>query len=157
MSSFSPMTRRPVISRWCLALAAMIMSCALGLPSAWAYVDDAHSMAMELATPYVEKGFQVRQDYWSGDVKSGTAKQVKAQLFKGNEYWFFLGCDADQCELELKIVDAKGKTLHVETKKIKGAVGVRILPPKTGSYAVIFTITSTDVEKPSWALAYAYR
>lgn len=129
----------------------------LALPSALAFVDDAHSMAMELATPYVEKGFQVRQDYWSGTVKSGQAKQVKAQLFKGNEYWFFLGCDADQCELELKIVDAKGKVLHAETKKIKGAIGVRILPPKTGSYAVIFTVTSSDVEKPSWALAYAYR
>ncbi|MFN0127971.1 MAG: hypothetical protein ACKV19_14925 [Verrucomicrobiales bacterium] len=151
------MTRRPVFSRLRLALAALLLSCTLGLPSALAYVDDAHSMAMELATPYVEKGFQVRQDYWSGEVKTGTAKQVKAQLFKGNEYWFFLGCDADQCELELKIVDAKGKTLHVETKKIKGAIGVRILPPKTGSYAVIFTVTSTDVEKPSWALAYAYR
>ena len=59
--------------------------------------------------------------------------------------------------LTLKIVDAKGKPLHAETKKIKGAIAVRTLPPKTGSYAVIFTITSTDVQKPSWALAYAYR
>ncbi len=148
---------RSVISRLLAALRIAAACCLLGLPSAWAYVDDAHGMAMELATPYVEKGFQVRQDYWSGEVKSGTSKQVKAQLFKGNEYWFFLGCDADECELELKILDAKGKPLHVETKKIKGAIGVRILPPKTGSYSVVFTVTSTDVQKPSWALAYAYR
>ena len=82
---------------------------------------------------------------------------IKAQLFKGNEYWFFLGCDADTCELALKIVDAKGKPLHAETKKIKGAIGVRILPPKTGSFAIVFTITSANITKPSWALAYAYR
>jgi len=141
--------------RACALLAAAC--CLVALPRAQAFVDDAHSMAMELAVPYVEKGFQVRQDYWSGVAKSGQAKQVKAQLFKGNEYWFFLGCDADACELELKIVDAKGKPLHAETKKIKGAIGVRILPPKTGSFAIIFTVTSTDVQKPSWALAYAYR
>ena len=148
---------RPFISRLRAGALLVAASCLVALPRAHAFVDDAHSMAMELATPYVEKGFQVRQDYWSGDVKSGQAKQVKAQLFKGNEYWFFLGCDADSCELEIKIVDAKGKSLHAETKKIKGAIGVRILPPKTGSFAIIFTITSADVQKPSWALAYAYR
>ena len=148
---------RPLISRLRSGALLAAVCCLVALPSAHAFVDDAHSMAMELATPYVEKGFQVRQDYWSGEVKSGQAKQVKAQLFKGNEYWFFLGCDADSCELELKIVDSKGKPLHAETKKIKGAIGVRILPPKTGSFAIIFTITSPDVQKPSWALAYAYR
>jgi hypothetical protein len=147
----------PTISRLvrCVLLVAALSLAVL--PQARAFVDDAHSMAMELATAYVEKGFAVRQDYWSGEVKSGQSKQVKAQLFKGNEYWFFLGCDADSCELELKIVDAKGKPLHTETKTIKGAVGVRILPPKTGSYAIVFTIKSTDVAKPHWALAYAYR
>jgi len=133
------------------------LCCLVAMPRARAIVDDAHSMAMELATPYVEKGFQVRQDYWKGEVKTGQARQVKAQLFKGNEYWFFLGCDADTCELELKIVDAKGKPLQAETKKIKGAIGVRILPPKTGSFAIIFTVTSADTVKPHWALAYAYR
>jgi len=148
---------RPLFPRLRAATLLATACCLLALPNARAIVDDAHSMAMELATPHVEKGFQVRQDYWSGEVKSGTPKQVKAQLFKGNEYWFFLGCDADDCELELKIVDAKGKSLQAETKKIKGAVGVRILPPKTGSFAIVFTITSPDVEKPHWALAYAYR
>ena len=62
-----------------------------------------------------------------------------------------------ETQVILKIVDAKGKPLHAETKKIKGAIGVRILPPKTGSFAIVFTITSADVTKPSWALAYAYR
>jgi len=148
---------RPHHSRLFIACLLSAFCLVVGIPRAQAIVDDAHSMAMELATPYVEKGFQVRQDYWKGEVKTGTAKQVKAQLFKGNEYWFFLGCDADECELELKIVDAKGKSLHAETKKIKGAIGVRILPPRTGSYTIVFTVTSADVAKPHWALAYAYR
>ncbi len=149
--------KRELFTRLRAAALLVAACCLVALPSAHAFVDDAHSMAMELATPFVEKGFQVRQDYWSGVVKTGQPKQIKAQLFKGNEYWFFLGCDADMCELALKIVDAKGKPLHAETKKIKGAIGVRILPPKTGSFAIVFTITSADVTKPSWALAYAYR
>ena len=148
---------RPFISRLRAGALLAAVCCLVALPRAHAFVDDAHSMAMELATPYVEKGFQVRQDYWSGEVRSGQSKKVKAQLFKGNEYWFFLGCDADNCTLELKIVDAKGKELHTETARIKGAVGVRILPPRTGSFAIIFTVTSPDVRKPHWALASAYR
>ena len=138
------------------ALLAAAFSAAL-TPLASAFVDDAHSVALELATPYVAKGFAVRQDYWKGETKSGESKQVKAQLFKGNEYWFWLGCDAEECELELKVLDLKGTAVAVETKKGRNAVGVRVLPPKTGSYTFVFTIKITGGDKASWALAYGYR
>jgi hypothetical protein len=127
------------------------------VPAVRAHVDDAHSMAMEIATPHVAKGFVVRQDYWKGEVKSGETKQIKAQLFKGNEYWFWLGCDADECELELKVLDQKGTAVAAETKKAKNAIAVRVLPAKTGSFTFVFTIKSTRSEKASWALAYGYR
>ena len=126
-------------------------------PCAHAYVDDAHSMTMEMATPYVEKGFKVRQDYWKGEIKSGATKSVKAQLFKGNEYWFWLGHDADKAELTLKVLDQKGQPVEVEFKKGNCAVGVRVLPPKTGSYTFVFSATLPDESKCNWALAYAYR
>lgn len=144
-------------SRFRAAALLLAAACLLALPTAQAHVDDAHSMCMEMATPYVAKGFQVRQDYWKGEVKNAQPKQVKAQLFKGNEYWFWLGTDADEAELELKVVDAKGNAIQAETKKGNMAVGVRVLPPKTGSFTFIFSIKTPDTEKVSWALAYGYR
>lgn len=138
---------------WALTLSVSLLLS----PVALAHVDDAHSMCMEIATPYVEKGFIVRQDYSRGEVKSGQTKQVRAQMFKGNEYWFFLGSDLEGVELELHVLDLKGKSVSAETKKITGAMGVRVLPPRTGSYVITFTLKFSGRDKADWALATAYR
>ena len=58
-------------------------------PMVFASVDDAQSFALQAAEPYVKEGFQVREDYWGGDLGSGEKKAVRQQLFKGNEYWFW--------------------------------------------------------------------
>ena len=39
-----------------------------------ASVDDAQSFALQAAEPYVKEGFQVREDYWGGDLGSGEKK-----------------------------------------------------------------------------------
>ncbi len=124
-----------------------------------AMVDDAHSAAMEAATPAVKKGFKVREEYWSGQVKSSEPTAVKTQLYKGNEYWFWLGCAQEEIEINLEIYDVKGQKLSVENISTKDASGVRIVPPKTGTYVVIFTITHKKEKgaKLDWALAYGYR
>jgi hypothetical protein len=133
-------------------------------------VDDAHSEAMELAGPAFKKGFKIREDYWKGTTVPGEKKSVKAQLFKGNEYWFWLGSDEDSCDYALDLFDATGQKISLETTNSAGAIGVRIVPPKTGTYVAVFTISlkpdSPDkdpkkvVEKPAkvcWALAYGWR
>ncbi|MGI8602998.1 MAG: hypothetical protein ACR2OZ_08360 [Verrucomicrobiales bacterium] len=142
------MKTRPLV---CLCILA------LAVPLAQAIIDDAHSMAMDMAAPFVEKGFKVRQDYWKGEVVSAEARRINAQLFKGNEYWFWLGCDADECELTLKVLDQQGRPVESETKTAKNAVGVRMLPPKTGTYVFVFTVKVAGREPASWALAYGYR
>src|SRR5581483_1265839 len=72
-----------------IASALSILSASGGL--IFASVDDAQSFALEAAAPYVKEGFQVREDYWGGDLGSGEKKAVRQQLFKGNEYWFWMG------------------------------------------------------------------
>jgi len=37
-------------------------------------VDDAQSFALQASEPYVKEGFQVREDYWGGDLGSGDSK-----------------------------------------------------------------------------------
>jgi len=68
-------------------------------PVIFASVDDAQSFALQAAEPYVKQGFQVREDYWGGDLGSGEKKAVRQQLFKGNEYWFWLGTEVDRAKV----------------------------------------------------------
>jgi hypothetical protein len=135
---------------------------------AQAVVDDAHTEAMELAGAAYKKGFKIREDYWKGTCVPGEKKSVKAQLFKGNEYWFWLGSDEDNCDYTLDIYDGSGQKINLETTSSQSAIGVRVVPPKTGTYVAVFTIslkpdppdTKTKLEKPAkicWALAYGWR
>ena len=61
----------------------LLVLCALQRGTAGT-VDDAQSFALQAAEPYVKEGFQVREDYWGGDLGSGEKKAVRQQLFKGN-------------------------------------------------------------------------
>ncbi|MCX7869511.1 MAG: hypothetical protein N2322_06115, partial [Terrimicrobiaceae bacterium] len=71
-------------------LPALLLLSALPLR---ATVNDALSFAYEAATPKVKEGFIVREDAWGGDLGVKDQKAVAAQLFRGNEYWFFTGTD----------------------------------------------------------------
>lgn len=137
------------------------LACALLLSGpvvpARAMVDDSHSAAMEAAVPAVKLGFKIRQEYWKGVMKSGDQKAVKQQLFKGNEYWFFLGTDAEGATIKIDIYDSKGTKVTIETKTAEDSSAVRILAPATGTYVVVFSLATKEKEEISWALAYGYR
>ena len=53
-----------VLLRSSFLLAAVILM----QRAACASVDDAQSFALQAAEPYVKQGFQVREDYWGGDL-----------------------------------------------------------------------------------------
>ena len=142
------------MSRFALFLAAILFTAVLPVQ---AVVDDSHSAAMEAAVPAVKEGFKIRQEYWNGTMKSGDKKIVKQQLFKGNEYWFFLGTDTEKATLKIDIFDRKGTKINVETKLSENAAAVRVLAPATGTYIVVFSLTSKEGEDIPWALAYGYR
>ncbi len=129
--------------------------------TAHATVDDAHSFAMEAASSFVKEGFIVREDYWNGEVKSGQKLMVKHQLFKGNEYAFWLGTANDDCKLEIQVLDEKGNAIQITPKDGAGVgptfTSVRVNPPKTGTYSVVFSVTSKKEKGVFWALAYGYR
>lgn len=138
-------------------LVALALVFALSLPAS-ASVDDAHSYAMEAASPFVDQGFIVREDYWNGEVKSGQQLMIRHQLFKGNEYAFWLGTANENCKLDLQVLDANGKPIQITTKIGIGPTftSVRVNPPATGSYTLLFSVTSKTESAVFWALAYGY-
>jgi hypothetical protein len=133
---------------------ALVASIAL---PAFATVDDAHSFAMEAAIPFVEQGFIVREDYWNGEVKSGQKLMIKHQMFKGNEYAFWLGSANEDVTFELKVYDDKNKEITIDAKADKMFASARVNPPKTGTYTIVFSVTSKKEKGLYWALAYGYR
>lgn len=126
--------------------------------TAWAVVDEAKSKALEAATPYVEMGYELREDSWGGQLNSGESKVVQHQLFRGNEYWFWGGTSTVECDVSVEIFDSAGTVVSLETFSADGKAGARVLPAKTGSYLIQVTVEAKGgIGKPDWALIYGYR
>jgi hypothetical protein len=126
--------------------------------AAFASVDDAQSFALQAAEPYVKQGFQVREDYWGGDLASGEKKAVRQQLFKGNEYWFWLGTEVDKAKVSVHIYDSDGKLAEEPDSWEKGHfAAAHVIPKTTGSYFVIVSVEQSPEERTHWALVYGFR
>jgi hypothetical protein len=142
-------------SRWLTVAGACVMM--VGATLVYATVDESHDFAMEAATPFVEQGFIVREDYWNGEIKSGQKLQITHQLFKGNEYAFWLGTSQEGVMLDMKVFDEKGQPVQINAKADKFFMSVRVNPPKTGTYKIVFELKSKTEPGVPWALAYGYR
>ena len=126
--------------------------------AACASVDDAQSFALQAAEPYVKQGFQVREDYWGGDLASGEKKAVRQRLFKGNEYWFWLGTEVDRAKVSVHIYDSDGKLAEEPDSWEKGHfAAAHVIPKTTGSYFIIVSVEESPEERTHWALVYGFR
>ena len=126
--------------------------------AACASVDDAQSFALQAAEPYVKQGFQVREDYWGGDLASGEKKAVRQQLFKGNEYWAWLGTEVDRAKVSVHIYDSDGKLAEEPDSWEKGHfAAAHVVPKTTGSYFIIVSVEESPEERTHWALVYGFR
>lgn len=102
----------------------------------YAFVNEAISLAFEAATPYVEQGFEVREDNWSGEVEPDKPLLVRHQLFRGNEYWFWAGTSWPGATIEVDIFDSEGNSIGLESFSKGPHAGVRALPQKTATYFI---------------------
>ena len=122
-----------------------------------ATVDDAFSFALQAAEPYVKEGFTIREDYWGGDLPVKTQKAVIHQLFKGNEYWFWMGTDVEQAVISVHVYDSDGNLAETEHWQKPHFAAAHVKPKTTGSYYLIVEIEKSDQERTHWALAYGFR
>lgn len=100
------------------------------------FINEAISRALEAATPYVDQGFEVREDNWSGNVVTGKSLLVKHQLFRGNEYWFWAGTSWPGATVKVDVFNSKGVLISLESFAKDGMAGARCLPEKTESYFI---------------------
>jgi hypothetical protein len=131
-------------------------------PAIFAGVDPttvyARAWAVLAAEPYVKKGFQVREDYWPGDLASGEKKAVRQQLFKGNEYWFWLGTDVDHAKVSVHIYNSDGNLAEQPDSWAKDHfAAAHIIPKTTGTYFIIVSVEESPAAHTRWVLAYGFR
>lgn len=134
------------------------LSLLFAVPAVRATIDDALSFALEAADPYVKAGFTVREDYWGGDLPVKQKKAIVQQLFKGNEYWFWMGTDVESARISVHVYDSDGNLAEVQTWQNKPHMAAaRVVPKKTGSYYLIVEVEKSPQERTHWALAYGFR
>jgi len=131
-------------------------------PAIFASVDPdtvyARAFALLAAEPYEKKGFHVREDYWTGALASGERKALRQQLFRGNDYWFWLGTEVDHAKVSVHIYDSDGKLAERPDSWAKGHfAAAHIIPKTTGSYFIIVSVEESPAAHTHWALAYGFR
>lgn len=137
---------------------AASVACLLLLSTpAFATIDDALSFALEAAEPYVKEGFTVREDYWGGDLGAKQQKAIVHQLFKGNEYWFWMGTDIKGAKISIHVYDSNGNLAEAEFWQKPHFAAARVVPKTTGTYYLIVEIESSEEERTHWALSYGFR
>jgi hypothetical protein len=124
---------------------------------ALATVNDALSFAKEAAAPYAKQGYTIREDAWGGDLGVKDQQAVTAQLFKGNEYGFWLATDTRGAVITVHIYDSDGKLAETEFWQKGRFAGAKITPNKTGAYYAIVTVEKSPQERSNWALIYGYK
>jgi hypothetical protein len=127
------------------------------VPAARAVVDDAHTFALEAAEEAVKNGFTVREEHWAGTLPVKKQSVITHQLFKGNEYWFWLASDEEKAVVSVHIYDAKGNLVDEEAWKKGFKAAVRVVPKSSGTYYVVFVVESSPQKRTRWAIAYGFK
>ncbi|NBV32391.1 MAG: hypothetical protein EBR81_00940 [Proteobacteria bacterium] len=142
-------------------LAISVMAAALlhdGLQSArGGTIVEALSYALEAAQPAVKEGFTVREERWGGDLAAGQPLPIPHQLFKGNDYWFWMGTDSKGATISVHIYDKNGKLVEDEFWQKGQKAAAKIRPKRTGTYYLLVEVEKSTEERTVWSLAYGFR
>lgn len=139
-------------------LAVSLLS--LGALSVWGLVHDGRSSALEAAVPLLElekNPFILRETWWDGTLKEKEQKLIEHQLFKRNEYWFWVGCSQSGAKVNIHIYDQNGNLIEDEAWEKGHVAAARVIPEASGTYYVRVFLESSDETPVDWAVIYAYR
>lgn len=106
-----------------------------------------------------ENPFFLRESGWAGKIKPGEARLVQIQLFRRNEYQFWIAMGDRDAELNLNIYDGDGQI--VESKAMEfdesNIASTRVRPESTGVFYVRVSLKTTIDTPQKWSMIYAYR
>lgn len=144
-----------------LRFAALVAAAILLLGSVvYGFVHEGKSFAIEAAIPQLdlkENPFVLREAWWNGELKAGETKIIQHQLFKRNDYWFWLGVSQMESKVSIHIYDSDGRLADSEAWQDRNVAAARISPKATGIHYIRVAVESVDEPPAEWAVVYGYR
>jgi len=119
--------------------------------------------ALELAGALMNHGFRVRDDAWMVTLTPKTPVFLQVTLFEGNQYWFIAAASTPARSLKLKLYDAFGTPLPLDSWKDNhtipgGRAAAGMKAPHSGKYFVSLELMSAQGNvKVDTSLIYAYQ
>lgn len=124
-------------------------------------VDEVKVIAQRAALPILggDRPFILRESSWSGEIAPGTAKLIQLQLFKRNDYHFWLAVPDRRAETGLGLYNGKGEAVKSEMRHHDdgNVVSLSASPEETGVYYLRISMGTATEEPQRWVVIYAYR
>ena len=111
--------------------------------------------------PDVKAGYVLREEGWNGSLPVGDNTPIRQQLFKNNDYRFYVWTDVKGAKVSVHIYDQDGNLVDGQTsEKADGKAHfaeVDVRPGATGSYYLIVKVEQSSLKSTAWQMAYAYK
>ncbi len=111
--------------------------------------------------PDAKLGYVLRQEAWNGSLPTGDKTPIRQQLFKNNDYRFYVWSDVQGAKVSLHVYDQDGNLVDGRAwERASGStrfVGVDLKPDATGSYYLIVKVEQSPEKSTAWQMAYAYK
>ncbi len=106
-----------------------------------------------------ERPFILRESSWSGMIDPGKARLIQLQLFKRNEYHFWMAVPDRDAGVNVHIYDGNGEIVEGETIRydVRNVAGLIVRPSESGVYYLRISLQTTVATPQEWAVIYAYR
>lgn len=103
--------------------------------------------------------FVLRESSWSGVIEPGKARLIQLQLFKRNEYQFWMAVPNRKAGVNVNVYDGNGEI--VESENIRYDTGnvasLIVRPRETGVYYLRISLQTSIETSQKWSVIYAYR
>jgi len=126
----------------------------------FAFVHEGKDAAIEAALPKLDLAknpYVLREAWWHGELKEGETKLIQHQLFKRNDYWFWMGASNPDAKVSLHIYDAEGNLVDAESFEKGHVAGARVAPNSSGIFYIRIKAEAGSVGATEWAVIYAFR
>ena len=138
----------------------MILVVCAGTGWLLAFIHEGKDAAIGAALPKLELAnnpYALRESWWHGELKEGETKLIKHQLFKRNDYWFWMGASNPDAKVSLHIYDEEGNLMEAESFEKNHVAGARVIPKTSGTYYIRVKIEGGPAGPTEWAVIYAFR
>lgn len=124
-------------------------------------LDELKLIAQQAAIPHLGGGnpFILRESTWSGTVEPGKTRLIQVQLFKRNDYHFWIAMPDRKAAVNLNLYNGKGELLEAKSLRYESPNIASLItsPTETGVYYLRISLQTTVGKAQPWTVIYAYR